>query len=163
VRFIYADAHGLGNVETAYQTFFKEELLQANAALFLMLNHDLFFSGHAADTAAIKHLVTQKMMKKNTLPDQDTLESLLILRSAWDVVDIASYVLKGYKYAAKALQFLILLFGVVHPSVVVFSAPIDASGGITLVDGSVMSMTQFIIFVVSTVSAFVAAIMAFYG
>jgi hypothetical protein len=61
------------------------------------------------------------------------------------------------------LSFLVVIFAVVHPTVVVFQADIDAAVSVTLVDKTTMTGSQFIIFIVSTVTAFITAIIAFYS
>ena len=148
---------------TTYEQNYKNEMVEARAAVYGVLTNDMTYSAHVKDIAVLDHLLNQKMMDKDSLPSENPLEGLMILRSAWDVVDIAHYVLRGYKLLAKVLFLHVIIFAVVNPSVIVFQKDIDGSSSIQLVDGSTMSASQFIIFIVSTITAFVTAIMAFFN
>ena len=146
-----------------WEMHFKDNLVHARAAAHAVLTHDLVYSAHASSLVEISHVVNKVMMKKDLLPSENTLEGLMIVRSAWDVVDAARYTLRGYKLAAKLLYLLIIVFAVVYPSVVVFQEEIDKSASITLVDGSIMTASQFIIFVISTVTALISATMSMFN
>ena len=43
---------------------------------------------------------------------ENTLEGLLVLRQAWDLIDIGRYVLKGYKMAAKVCYMVLILLAI---------------------------------------------------
>ena len=148
---------------TSWKQLYKTEIVDARAAIYCVLTHSLTFSSHVTDLSTLEYLLNYRMLDRDSLPDSNSFESLIILRSAWDVVDIAHYVLRGYKLSAKVLYFLVVIFAVVHPSVVVYQIQIDAAVSLTLVDGSAMTGSQFIIFIVSTITAFITAIMAFFS
>ena len=153
---------GTLDADCPWRSFYKMASHEARAAIHTVLSHERTFSAHVNDISGLDFVVNQLMMKKNSLPDSDTLESLLILRSAWDVVDISRHVLRGYKILAKVLYVIVVIFGIVHPSVVVFQTNFDQFS-IALPDGSSMAGSQFVIFMVSVVTAFFTAIMSMYN
>ena len=98
-----------------------------------------------------------KMMDNDGLPDKNTLEGLLVLRQAWDLVDIGRHVLKGYKAAAKVCYMLLILLAIAITAVSIEKDALNADG--KLYQGRKLS--ELITFGLSIATSFVTAIMAF--
>ena len=90
-----------------------------------------------------------------------------VLRAAWDIVDIGHYQLRFFKILAKVCYVVLLLLGIGIVIVTVQTADIDTGqgGGELTVSGSgtTLKKSQLITFCLSLVSAFVAAVQAFYN
>ena len=150
------------DTEEPWRRHFHDQMVEARTAVYAVLSDTRTFSAHVCDIPKMSYILQQKMMDMDFIPDANSMEGLGILRSAWDVVDIAHHVLQWYKLSAKVLNLLVIIFAVVHPTVVVFQADIDAALSVTLAESTSMTGSQFIIFIVSTITALVTAIMSFY-
>ena len=124
----------------------------------------MLYTAHVDDIAALSFLVNHVLMKKERLPNSDTLEGLLMLRAAWDVVDIGNYQIWFFKWTAKICYVFILLLGVAIVSVTTLGRDIDASVGKVVISTSGVEQTgsQIITFLLSLVATFTASIQAFY-
>ena len=104
---------------TDYKRKFAAEIVEARTAYHHVLSSELIFTGHANDLADLAYLCNHVMMKKDRLPAAETLEGLLVLRSAWDIVDIGQYHLKFFKYTAKICYLVLLLLSIAIVSITV--------------------------------------------
>ncbi len=95
---------------------------------------------------------------KARLPSKETLEGLMVLRSAWDVVDIGQLNLFAYKYFSKFVYLFILLSGIFTVGLTIFADYVDST--MTAFDSS-MSPTGSLIFYLSVASTFVTALNAY--
>lgn len=149
---------------TDYKQKFAKEIVDARTAYHNVLSSELIFTGHANDLADLAHLCNTVMMKKDRLPATESLEGLLVLRSAWDIVDIGEQHLKFFKYTAKICYVLLLLLSIAIVCVTVETTNVDASLQVTVAaSGTQLQGAQLIIFCLSTAATFVAAVNAFYN
>ena len=114
--------------QKAWKLCFKDQIHEARAVVHAVLTHKLTFSCHVENLSELDHMLNHQMMDKGALPPTNNLEGLLILRSAWDVVDIANYVIRGYKLSAKVLYLLIIILGILNTSIVVFTKVLECTG-----------------------------------
>ena len=126
---------------------------------------DMLYTAHADELPKLAYIINNKMMKKERLPQQDSLDGLLVVRAAWDIVDIGEHTLKFFKKVAKVAYVLMLLLSVAIVVVTVQTVEIDASLNVVSVEksGTELKGSQLITFCLSLAAAFVAAVQAFYN
>ena len=84
-----------------------ERVLNAAKALTC----ETVYSTSLFDSDAI-HTVIKKVCDVDHLPDTTTYESMLLLRDAWDAVDVYSHLSMRYKYVTHFLNWLFLTMGI---------------------------------------------------
>ena len=118
--------------QKAWKLYFKDQIREARAVVHAVLTHELTYSCHVNNLDELNLLINFQMMDNGGLPLSNNLEGLLVLRSAWDIVDIAHDVIRGYKLCAKLLYLFIIILSIVPPCVVVFSKVFECNGKHTL-------------------------------
>ena len=124
----------------------------------------MLYTAHVDELSTLSFLVNHVLMKKERLPHADTLEGLLMLRAAWDMVDIGNYQIYFFKWTAKICYVLTLLLGVAIVTVTTLGTEIDASVGKVMISTSGVEQkgSQLITFLLSLAATFTASIQAFY-
>ncbi len=148
----------------SYKQKFQFSMVDARAAYSQVLSSDLLYTGHASDLTELSFLVNNVLMKKDRLPEANSLDGLLMLRASWDIVDIAIHQLRFFKTMAKLCYLALLMLGLGIVIITVQSAEVDATMRVDIAEtGSSLKGAQFLTFCFSLVSAFVAAVQAFYN
>jgi hypothetical protein len=114
--------------QKAWKLYFKDQISEARAVVHAVLTHELTYSCHVNNLDELNLLINFQMMDNGGLPLSNNLEGLLVLRSAWDIVDIANDVIRGYKLCAKLLYLFIIILSIVPPCIVVFSKVFECNG-----------------------------------
>jgi hypothetical protein len=165
-----------------YKQRFAMQMVDARAAYNGLLSNELLYTAHASELTELDFLVNRVLMTKEHLPDKNSLDGLLMLRGAWDLVDIAQHQLKFFKRLAKFLFALLLILGIAIVAVTVQTADLDKALTVNIgarrqefdnttsttntsppEGGTALPGAQFITFALSLVSSFVAAVQAFYN
>lgn len=80
-----------------YAQEYAELMRPARTAYYSLLSSELLYTAHAGNLPEVKQIVNQRLLKKDRLPKQNSLDGLLMLRAAWDIVDIGVSRLKFFK------------------------------------------------------------------
>ncbi len=112
---------------TNFREFYMQDMCAARTAYHIALTNKLLYSAHVKDTELLRYLVNNVMMDRDSLPTSNTLEGLLVLRQAWDIVDIGAYVLRKYKMAGKGAFATLLLVSIAITVVNIQKDEIDGS------------------------------------
>ena len=108
-----------------YKQRFAMQMVDARAAYNGLLSNELLYTAHASELTELDFLVNRVLMTKEHLPDKNSLDGLLMLRSAWDLVDIAQHQLQFFKRLGKFLFALLLILGIAIVAVTVQTADLD--------------------------------------
>ena len=119
--------------------------------IYTTITHPKFYSGNVVmNPLGLKEIVGE-ISRAGRLPKYNTRAGLLLLRSAWNVVDICTLVSWRYKLATKVLYILILCFGITLTCLTVLKA-----------EGVTKDLYGHgLIFILTVASTFVASIMTF--
>lgn len=148
----------------SYKQRFAMQMVDARAAYNGLLSNELLYTQHASQLTELNFLVNHVLMKKEHLPDKNSLDGLLMLRAAWDIVDIALDQLKFFKRMAKFCFAFLLLLGILIVVITVQTADIDKVLLLSIpATGTELKGAQFLTFILSLVSSFMAAVQAFYN
>lgn len=148
----------------SYKQRFALQMVDARATYNGLLSNELLYTEHASQLTELDFLVNRVLMKKEHLPDKNSLDGLLMLRAAWDIVDIALDQLKFFKRMAKFCFAFLLLLGVLIVVITVQTADIDKILLLSIpATGTELKGAQFLTFLLSLVSSFMAAVQAFYN
>jgi len=140
-----------------FREYFKREISAARTAYHTVMSDKILYTAHVKDTARLDYIVNHKMMDIEGLPEKNTLEGLLVLRQAWDLIDIGHYNIKRHKIVAKVCYVLLILLAVAITAISIEKDALDADG--KLYQGRKLS--ELITFGLSVATSFVTAIMAF--
>ncbi len=143
--------------ELNYQTHFEDSMQRIWIYAHTLFQSPYFYSAHVEDIKGLETLL-DSIVVKDRLPNKETLEGLMVLKSAWDVIDIGHTNLSAYKYLSKFIYLFMLASGIATVCLTVFTVYIDSS--ISEIDAN-MTPTGSIIFYVSVTSTFVTAFNAY--
>jgi hypothetical protein len=148
---------------TKYSQEYQEMMGVARTAYQLVFSSKYLYTAHAGNIADCKYIVNNRLLKKDRLPKDLSLDGLLMLRAAWDIVDIGNSQLVYFKRIAKVCYVLLLVLGVAIVAVTVETQAIDAKLGVVSAGSQTLQGSQLITFCLSLVATFVSAVQAFYN
>jgi hypothetical protein len=146
-----------------HKDFYRDLMKQAKMHYYNLLCSPGLYSANVVDTDRLHGLV-RELCSIDKLPKTDSLEALLVVRHAWDTIDVGRKVLWWYKFGAKACYFMLVLFAIATTTVTVLASDINA---LSPIDGggndqdTRYSNHQLLVFLISTATALVAAFQAF--
>jgi len=85
-----------------YTQEYADMMRPARTAYYSLLSSELLYTAHAGNLPDVMQIVNQRLLKKDRLPKENSLDGLLMLRAAWDIVDIGQTRLKFFKVIKKA-------------------------------------------------------------
>ncbi len=88
-------------------------------SIYASMTNRKFTSGHVVINQADVRAKIDKLLMTDRLPDNNSASGLLLLRDAWDVVDVCAHVAARYKMLTKVLYIVFLFLGVAITSVAV--------------------------------------------
>ena len=144
---------------TNFREFYMQDMCTARTAYHIALTNKLLYSAHVKDTELLRYLVNNVMMDRDSLPTSNSLEGLLVLRQAWDIVDIGAYVLRKYKMAGKGAFATLLLVSIAITVVNIQKDEIDRS----IPDKQYgRTVSELVTFGLALTTSFVTAVVSFY-
>eukprot|EP00802_Teleaulax_amphioxeia_P002218 Tamp_02220.p1 GENE.Tamp_02220~~Tamp_02220.p1 ORF type:complete len:1055 (+),score=171.08 Tamp_02220:1064-4228(+) len=149
---------------TSHIEYFSSSIQTSRIHYYNILTSKNFHSAHISEITALKHRVNE-LVRKDRLPQDNSLEELLMLQAAWDSVDIGNHVVIHYKRLAKIGYILLLLLGIFITAITVLQDKVN--GTIAEGEGGDAHTTtrqppsETIIFISSVIVSFLTAVLAF--
>mmetsp|Transcript_22971 Transcript_22971/g.58053 ORF Transcript_22971/g.58053 Transcript_22971/m.58053 type:complete len:625 (-) Transcript_22971:252-2126(-) len=143
-----------------YRQYWADPMEMSMLRLYNALSSPQLYTARTDNTARLQKLVS-KLAQMDKLPKHDTLEELVLLRSAWDAIDVGRAVLLRYKWAAKLLYLVIVLLGIATTTVTVLSDEVNATEPPSATRPASYTNQQLIIFLLSVTTSLAAAVMSF--
>jgi hypothetical protein len=143
----------------AYREYYKSSISQVWIYAHILFSSPHFYSAHVKDKYILRDLL-YSIVGKARLPSKENMEGLMVLRSAWDMIDIGHFNLHVYKYLSKFIYLFILVSGIATVCLNVFTDNINSSA--PAVDSS-MTLTGSLVFYLSIVTTFVTAFNAYFN
>ena len=140
-----------------FMTHFQDQIHRIWIYAHTLFQSPNFYSGHVEDIKNLEALL-DGIVQKDRLPVKESLEGLMVLRSAWDVVDKGNANLTVYKYMSKLMYIFMLASGIVTVCLTVLEVLIDDH--ITVIDEN-MTPSGSLIFYLSVATTFVTAFNAY--
>ena len=140
-----------------YQTHFEDQINRVWIYAHTLFQSSSFYSGHLQDIKGLEG-VLDGIVQKDRLPVKESLEGLLVLRSAWDVIDTGNANLSFYKYMSKFMYLFILASGIATVCITVMEETINDS--VPSIDPT-MTPAGSIIFYLSVATTFFTAFNAY--
>jgi hypothetical protein len=140
-----------------YKTHFQDHIHRIWIYAHTLFQSPSFYSGHVEDIKGLEALL-DGIVQKDRLPVKENLEGLMVLRSAWDVVDKGDASLKVYKYLSKFIYIFMLAAGIVTVTINVLVEPINEH--VPMIDEN-MTPAGSLIFYLSVVTTFITAFNAY--
>uniref|UniRef100_A0A7S0ECB3 SMODS and SLOG-associating 2TM effector domain-containing protein n=1 Tax=Hanusia phi TaxID=3032 RepID=A0A7S0ECB3_9CRYP len=134
-------------MRTTYHSITREMLVNGN-----------FYGRNVSDFSGLRLLI-QKLIRMERIPLENSMEGLMILRQAWDTIDICTYISFKYKWVAKIGYFLLLLIAVASTGVTVLKERVDQCIGFTACQHD--GRTKVSIFLFSLSASVIGSIMAY--
>ena len=151
----------------------EDEMQQYWLFIQAMLTHPKCYHGHLILNADTLKNKIQNICNLDRLPQSNAHSEMLLLRDAWDMVDICMYVAVRYKALAKFLFILLLLLGIAITSVAVLNSQIDKAcelrggcfslNGKAASSGTFMSFSDALIFLLTLLTSIIGSLLAFWN
>lgn len=137
---------------------YRDKVRSDWSSYYSILTSPTFYGAHIEHASGVEQLLHEIVVLDTRLPAHNTLEGLLLLQDAWDVVDICVFTGNRYKIAAKATFVLMLLVTVAITTLTVLRDEIDAGS----VGFKGLSRSDMTLFFLSMLLSVLSSIVAFY-
>jgi len=139
----------------------EREAQERRREIYTTLTHPKFSHGHILQNRRHLERTMEHLLLSNRLPKKNPFGGLLLIREAWDSVDICNHIARRYKFLAKVLYLVFLLLMIL---LTVLTALENKDFFLTCQECEITSgvtMNQFTVYVLSVLSSIVSSIMAF--
>ena len=146
---------GYGN----FLDYYNHDIAAARLSYYNMLSSKILFSANVSERAEA-HKLFYMLVKQDRLPVENDLESLKVLKWAWDTVDVGAYTVIYFKTAAKCCFFSLILLAILITIASVVAEKVEEwlwEQGYP----ETFKPVKVTAFLLSVFTSFVAAIMAF--